>query len=88
MMDTYQKPYMEQQFPFGQLPQTVPLFEVPQVPSVVAAAVAATWGGRVDVTWPRTGSWEADDETGADELPEQPNWHPFETMQWSASLPQ
>lgn len=50
---TYQNPYMEQQFPFGQLPQTVLPFEAPQVPSVV---VASAFGGVVAVTGAITGS--------------------------------
>lgn len=50
---TYQNPYIEQQFPKGQFPQTVLPFEAPQVPSVV---VALGFGGVVPVTGPIMGS--------------------------------
>ena len=52
---TYQNPYMEQQFPLGQFPQTVLPFEAPQVPSVV---VALGFGGVVPLTGPIMGSAE------------------------------
>jgi hypothetical protein len=48
LMFTYQKPYMEQQFPFGQFPQTVLPFPAPQVPSVVTAPVAAPAAAEVE----------------------------------------
>jgi hypothetical protein len=44
---------MLQQFPLGQLPQTVLPFEAPQVPSVV---VASRFGGVVSETGVMTGS--------------------------------
>jgi len=47
---------MEQQFPFGQSPQTVPPYELPQVPFVVTGAVAVDSGGAVDETGTITGS--------------------------------
>lgn len=49
---------MEQQFPFAQFPQTVPPLVLPQVPSVVTAAVAVDSGGAVDVAGAMTGSAE------------------------------
>lgn len=64
---------MEQQLPFGQLPQTVFLFEAPHVPSVVTAAVAVDCGGIVAETPPITGSPVAD---GA-ELGDVPSVQPF-----------
>lgn len=51
-----QKPYIEQQFPLAQLPQTVPLLDDPQVPSVVTFAVDVEPAGAVDVTLEITGS--------------------------------
>jgi hypothetical protein len=49
---------MEQQFPFGQFPHTVFWLVVPQVPSVVTAAVAVAEGAMVEVAGPITGSAE------------------------------
>lgn len=63
-MRSYQNPYMEQQFPLGQFPQTVLPFEVPHVPSVVTAAVEVAPGAMVDVTGPMTGSPVVDDDGG------------------------
>lgn len=40
---------MEQQFPFTQFPQTVFPLVVPQLPSVVTAAVAAAEGAMLEV---------------------------------------
>lgn len=37
-----QNPYIEQQFPAAQAPQTVPPLELPHEPSVVVGADAAT----------------------------------------------
>lgn len=75
----YQNPYMEQQFPFGQLPQTVLPFEVPQLPSVVATAVEVV-PGAIDVdTGPITGS-AAVEVAGGLELPgvvDPPSVQPF-----------
>jgi hypothetical protein len=59
-----QYPYIEQQLPFGQLPQTVPPFEEPQVPSVVTTEVAVEDAGAVVVTAPMTGSPVVVDEGG------------------------
>jgi len=47
---------MEQQFPLGQLPQTLLPLLAPQVPSVVGAPVAATPAGIVVDIPPITGS--------------------------------
>jgi hypothetical protein len=44
---SHQNPYMEQQFPFGQCPQTVLPFPTPHVPSVVTGAVATASAGIV-----------------------------------------
>jgi hypothetical protein len=68
---------MEQQFPFGQLPQTVLPFEVPQVPSVVTAAAAVVSGAMDVFTEPITGSAVVDDggleaPGVVDQLSEQP----------------
>lgn len=72
-----QKPYIEQQFPFGQFPQTVPPLELPHVPSVVvgAAALAET----VVLTGVMTGSWV--EVVTCVVPPVQPFWQPFETKQ-------
>lgn len=51
-----QNPYIEQQFPFIQLPHKVFPFPAPQVPSFVTAAVAVAPGGIDDETGPITGS--------------------------------
>ena len=58
----YQNPYMEQQFPFGQLPQTVPPLETPHDPSVVTGALLAAAAARVEVTGAITGSCVVDVE--------------------------
>jgi len=63
---------MEQQFPFGQFPQTVLPFEVPQVPSVVTAAVAVDSGAIEVFTGPMTGSAVVEDGGVGDPLSEQP----------------
>lgn len=55
--DTYQNPYIEQQLPFFQSPQTVLPLEEPQVPSVVTAAVAVAPEAIVVETRLITGSW-------------------------------
>lgn len=47
---------MEQQFPFTQLPQTVPPLAVPHDPSVVTGALLAAAGVSVEVTGAITGS--------------------------------
>lgn len=47
---------MEQQFPFGQSPQTVPPLETPQVPSVVACAVDMAPAAAVEETGLTIGS--------------------------------
>jgi hypothetical protein len=73
---------MEQQFSFGKLPQTVPPFEDPQVPSVVTGAVAADPGAAVAVTGAITGSPVVVVGPSAEEVPSvQPDWHPFSTRQ-------
>lgn len=51
-----QNPYIEQQFPLSQFPQTVSPFELPHVPSVVVAVAAEE--AAVVVTGTMTGSWE------------------------------
>lgn len=53
---------MEQQFPFGQSPQTVPPLETPHEPSVVTGALLAAAGESVEVTGAMTGSWVVDVE--------------------------
>lgn len=53
---------MEQQFPFAQLPQTVPPLETPHDPSVVTGALLAAAGASVEVTGAITGSWVVDVE--------------------------
>lgn len=93
-MLAYQNPYIEQQFPFGQFPQTVLPFEVPQVPSVVTAAVAVDSGAMVVLTGPMTGSPVVVDDGGCDppgavDPPsEQPFWHPFAVRQCPGVDPQ
>lgn len=75
---------MEQQFPLAQLPHIVPPFEEPQVPSVVAFAVAVDPGGAVDETGLTTGS-PVVVPGGAAFVVEpafvQPDWQPFATRQ-------
>ena len=72
-----QNPYMEQQEPCGQLPQTVPAFAAPHVPSLVTTLVL----GALVVGVPRTGSW-VDDGAGARVVVGvQPLWHPLATEQ-------
>lgn len=69
MSSAYQNPYMEQQFPFGQSPQTVPPLVTPHDPSVVTGALLAAAGVSVVVTGAITGSCVVDEEAaraGAD----------------------
>jgi hypothetical protein len=84
---SYQNPYMEQQFPFGQFPQTVFPLDVPQEPSVVTAAVAVALGCSVLVTGAITGSPVVVEDGGA-VPPLQPFWQPFATRQCPSVLPQ
>jgi hypothetical protein len=72
-MSSYQNPYIEQQLPFFQLPQTVPPFELPHVPSVVTGA-AVPVGAEVDAGR-ITGSCVVDAPFV------QPDWHPLSTRQ-------
>jgi hypothetical protein len=60
---------MEQQFPLGQLPHTVPPFEEPHVPSVVTFPVGESIGSPVVVAG------------GLGVPPVQPFWHPFAARQ-------
>jgi len=93
-MLAYQNPYMEQQFPFGQLPQTVLLFEVPQLPSVVTTPVAVVPGAVVVDTGPITGSAGVEVGGGSaitgvvDGPSVQPFWHPLIVRQCSGVEPQ
>ena len=65
----YQKPYMEQQFPLGQLPHTVPPFEEPHVPFVVTVSVGESSGSPIVVA-------------GRLDVPlVHPFWHPFAARQ-------
>jgi hypothetical protein len=89
-----QKPYMEQQLPCGQFPQTVPPFAAPQVPFVVTGALGEDVGATVGL--PRTGSWDeprvfatCEVEADAVELLAdwQPFWHPLATRQCAGVLP-
>lgn len=84
---TDQNPYMEQQFPFGQFPQTVSPFDVPQVPSIVTRAVAIASGAMEVLTGPITGSPVV--VAGALGFPSlQPLWQPFATRQCPSVVPQ
>jgi hypothetical protein len=56
---------MEQQFPLGQLPHTVPPFVEPHVPSVVTFPVGESFGSPVVVAG------------GPEVPPVQPLWHLF-----------
>jgi len=77
---------MEQQFPFGQLPQTVLPFEVPQVPSVVTTAVAVA-PGDIDVCTGRiTGSAGVEVGDGLESV--QPFWQPLLLRQCPGVEPQ
>lgn len=72
-----QNPYIEQQFPAAQAPQTVPPLELPHEPSVVVGADAAIV---VVLTGAMTGSWEEVVVTDA-VFTVQPFWQPLETKQ-------
>lgn len=86
-----QYPYIEQQAPCGQSPQTVPPKLTPQEPSVVTLAVDVELAAETtEDGLPRTGSPEVVDEGGvaleagaetevAD--PVQPFWQPLATRQ-------
>ena len=77
---------MEQQFPFGQFPQTVFLLPVPQVPSVVTAAVDVAPGAIVDVAGAMTGSPEV--VVPGAFATAHPFWHSFAAWQCAGVEPQ
>lgn len=83
---TYQNPYIEQQFPLGQFPHTVSLFEPPHVPSVVTRAVAVASGVIEVLTGPITGSPDVVGAVGDPSL--QPIWQPLAIRQCPSVVPQ
>lgn len=73
---------MEQQFPFGQLPQTVPPFEEPHVPFVVTAPVGESCGSPVVAVLGRESTGSAVVVAGVlDDSSVHPFWHPFAIRQ-------
>lgn len=73
---------MEQQFPFCQLPHTVPPFEEPHVPFVVTAPVGESRGSPVVVVAGRERTGSAVVVAGGlDISPVHPFWQPLAARQ-------